>query len=471
VSLHKIMYKIFTHFFKVCLLLLVLLQMHSMALARPNLFNLDFGSFFNFPAVRRGRATAATTLPISESSNSKSSVAVSKNGGAETNALAQLIESVMKEVAGEPRSAETEEYYVPVEVVEQEPMRDFGSKLADYEALADEPVMDLNSLESERTQFLRQAETEVNNDAEVDENDDDAVRCIPKVMQVEETVYDRAIKCHHSYHEKCHMTYITDYRSTSEEKCETTFKKNCHITFKPMPFNETVRVCHNPLVRTCSDDVEGPEICNTYYETACETTYKTYEVEQDEPVCRMEIMTKCEDVKLDLPEDQAEPRQGKQEGGEDTTESNDNSVTVDQKCEEWPVQKCTLEKKLVKKVHPDTACRKVPKEVCAPNNCKMEAAEEVCKDEARVQVQNVPEEECDLQPEETCHMEAVLVPRLVPKPNCVKVPKEVCVNSKTNPRVVKKPVIKEWCYRPSELRETPEVTPPTPDDVSAFSFF
>ena len=63
------------------------------------------------------------------------------------------------------------------------------------------------------------------------------------------------------------------------------------------PFNETVRVCHNPLVRTCSDDVEGPEICNTYYETACETTYKTYEVEQDEPVCRMEIMTKCEDVK------------------------------------------------------------------------------------------------------------------------------------------------------------------------------
>ena len=79
--------------------------MHSMASARPNLFNLDFGSFFNFPAVRRGRATAATTLPISESSNSKSSVAVSKNGGAETNALAQLIDAVMKEVAGEPRSA------------------------------------------------------------------------------------------------------------------------------------------------------------------------------------------------------------------------------------------------------------------------------------------------------------------------------------------------------------------------------
>ena len=75
-------------------------------------------------------------------------------------------------------------------------MRDFGSKLADYEALADEPVMDLNSLESERTQFLRQAETEVNNDAEVDENDDDAVRCIPKVMQVSfSTVFENHRKC------------------------------------------------------------------------------------------------------------------------------------------------------------------------------------------------------------------------------------------------------------------------------------
>ena len=54
------------------------------------------------------------------------------------------------------------------------------------------------------------------------------------LQKVEETVYDRAIKCHHSYQEKCHMTYITDYRSTTQEKCETTFKKNCHITFKPM---------------------------------------------------------------------------------------------------------------------------------------------------------------------------------------------------------------------------------------------
>jgi len=33
----------------------------------------------------------------------------------------------------------------------------------------------------------------------------------------------------------------------------------------------------------------------------------------------------------------------------------------------------------------------------------------------------------------------------------VKVPKEVCVNTKKNPRRVKKPVVKEWCYRPKDL--------------------
>jgi len=49
-------------------------------------------------------------------------------------------------------------------------------------------------------------------------------------------------------------------------------------------------------------------------------------------------------------------------------------------------------------------------------------------------------------------METVLVPRLVLKPNCIKVPKEICVEAKVNPRKVKKPVIREWCYKPSDLR-------------------
>ena len=62
------------------------------------------------------------------------------------------------------------------------------------------------------------------------------------------------------------------------------------------PFNESVNICHTPIVRKCGDEPVGPDICSTHYETNCETKYKTYEVEQDEPECRMELMTKCKDV-------------------------------------------------------------------------------------------------------------------------------------------------------------------------------
>lgn len=399
-----------------------------------------------------------------------------------------------------------ERRHVPRNVEGRQGLPDFGSQM--QASLENDPEGKFGSLLPQLAEFanpeppamnllqLRQAETTTDNEASLTSLDnnssDDEIRCIPKVMQVEETVYDRAIKCQHSYQEKCHMTYITDYRSTTEEKCQTTFKKNCHITFKPMPLNETVNVCHTPVVRKCGSEPVGPDICSTHYETNCETRYKTYEVEQDEPVCRMEVMTKCENVTLPFNDDQSIPRSGRQDNGDNdnadngdaetpddapttaptpelvtlnpddtpNTQTSPNSITVDQRCEEWPVQKCTLEKKTVKKVHPDTQCRKIPREVCVPNNCALVQADEICRDEVRMQVQNVPEEECELQPEENCHMEAVLVPRLVPQNNCVKVPKEICVNTKKNPRRVKKPVIKEWCYRPKDILENPGVLPP-----------
>ena len=30
-------------------------------------------------------------------------------------------------------------------------------------------------------------------------------------MMIEETKYDDSIECHHSYDERCHTTYTTDY--------------------------------------------------------------------------------------------------------------------------------------------------------------------------------------------------------------------------------------------------------------------
>lgn len=47
----------------------------------------------------------------------------------------------------------------------------------------------------------------------------------------------------------------------------------------------------------------------------------------------------------------------------------DSLVSIGEECEEWPVQKCTLQEKVVKKSTPNTACEKIPKEICAPSNC------------------------------------------------------------------------------------------------------
>ena len=43
--------------------------------------------------------------------------------------------------------------------------------------------------------------------------------------------------------------------------------------------------------------------------------------------------------------------------------------TTKDECDEWPVEKCSVEKKLVKKVTPEIGCHKEPVELCAPKGC------------------------------------------------------------------------------------------------------
>ena len=247
-------------------------------------------------------------------------------------------------------------------------------------------------------------------------------KCIDKVEMVEETEYDDVIQCDHSYDKRCHTTYVTNYESQQEEECEENFKKSCFIEYEKIALQETVNICRKPLVKDC--EVEGPEICRTEYESECWTKQDVHDVEDDVVSCKTEYESKCEDATV--------------------------GYTTNTKCSKWPKEVCQVEKKSVKKVTPITGCTKEPREICAPAGCGFKEASEECYDKTQTVVQDSPKEQCSLEPQRTCKHVTKLVPKLEPKEECVDVPKEVCTRSRTNPRKVKKPVVKKWCYVPSE---------------------
>jgi len=245
-------------------------------------------------------------------------------------------------------------------------------------------------------------------------------KCINKVVMVEETEYDDVISCKHSYSQKCHTTYTTDFEPQQEEECEENFVKNCFIEYKKVASEEKIQFCNTPLI--CGG--EGPIECKTVHETQCETRYHEHEVEDDVVSCETIQEEKCEDVT--------------------------NGYTTERKCSKWPKQVCTSEKKVVKKYTPETECKKVPRELCGPSGCELIPGPEECFDKQEVVIQEVPEETCNLEPQKSCKHVTKLVPLLKPSEECVDIPKEVCARSRTNPRKVQKPVVKKWCYVPTE---------------------
>merc|ERR1712073_60863 len=190
--------------------------------------------------------------------------------------------------------------------------------------------------------------------------------------------------------------------SQQEEDCDENFRKSCFIEYEQIASNETAEVCRTPLVKDC--DVQGPEICRTECETVVEE--------------------KCED--------------------------NTSGYTTTTDCSKWPKEVCNVSKKNVEKYTPITACTKEPRELCAPAGCGFKEGSEECFEKVQTVVQDAPKEQCTLEPQRTCKHVTKLVPKLEPTEECVDVPKEVCTRSRTNPRPVKKPVVKKWCYVPTE---------------------
>ena len=250
----------------------------------------------------------------------------------------------------------------------------------------------------------------------------DGRRCIDKVETVEETEYDEVEQCDHSYDRRCHTTYVTQYEAQQEEECDENFRKNCFIDYEKIAFNETVNICRTPLVKDC--EVRGPELCRTLYESECWTKQEVHDVQDDVVQCQTVLEEKCQDQT--------------------------SGYTTNTKCSKWPREVCSVSRKSVKKFSPITGCTKEPREICAPAGCGFKQGAEECYDKVQTVVQDKPNEQCTLEPQRTCKHVTKLVPKLEPTEECVDVPKEVCTRSRTNPRKVQKPVIKKWCYIPSE---------------------
>ena len=229
-------------------------------------------------------------------------------------------------------------------------------------------------------------------------------------------------ECNHSYNKRCTTSYTTTYEAQQEEECEENYKKSCFIEYSQTAYDTVVEVCVEPLVKDCG--ATGPEVCSTEYQAECETVQEEHDVEDDVVECREEVESKCEDVT--------------------------SGYTSSEKCSTWPVQRCDVQKKAVKKYSPETRCRKVPVELCGPASCPTVPGPKECYQTKRTIAGEKPGEECSLEPKRVCKFVTKLVPQLKAQESCVDVPKEVCVRSQTNPRKVSKPVVKKWCYTPSE---------------------
>jgi len=247
-------------------------------------------------------------------------------------------------------------------------------------------------------------------------------KCVQKVMMVEETVWEDHETCDHSYDKRCHKSYTTTYQSQQEEECDEVFRKICYIEMVDVAHNVTTQVCRKPLVKDC--DIEGETICRTEYQSECWSKQIPHEVEDDVVECNTVEDEKCEDETV--------------------------GYTTTKKCQKWPRQECSLSKQAVTKYTTMTGCNKEPTELCAPAGCGFKEGPEECHDETKTVVGEKPEEECIIEPQRQCRHVTKLVPQLQEVEECVDVPKEICTRSRTNPKKVKKPVIKNWCYVPSE---------------------
>eukprot|EP00094_Tigriopus_californicus_P001846 TCALIF_01782-PA protein Name:"Protein of unknown function" AED:0.35 eAED:0.23 QI:0/0.42/0.12/0.62/0.85/1/8/0/917 len=241
--------------------------------------------------------------------------------------------------------------------------------------------------------------------------------CKKRVMMVEEVIYEESVKCEDIVEEECFPSYRTIYQPMKVEECETIFKKVCYIAFKNVAREKSVQICQEKKSRDCN--LKGQETCTLEEETVCET-FK-------DPTMRTSCQMKMERV-CDY-DYQGRPIN----------------------CVQIPKRKCRgRQAKALDIGPPQTECYNFPRKICGPEVCPLVTVPNVCEirnETVRIQlvvIQEIPDEECKMEPQKECRVVTKIVPKLDTQEDCVEVHKEIC-NNVRNPVKVRKPSIRTWC--------------------------
>jgi len=238
--------------------------------------------------------------------------------------------------------------------------------------------------------------------------------CVQRKKYVDKTEKDQLKECFVQNVTQCYYTYITEYTDGVQEKCEDFYWKTCKIVFKERVFNATSRSCKRPLIKQC-DDGGAP---GNEPEIVCETFFET--------------------------------------------ECNTTAVVPSPDTEPLDV----------------TFCDKIPRKICAPDNCRVVEGPEECQEQTDESTIEHPVELCDLQPQKHCSQEKISVPRLIPEQKCRQVEKEICHTQMINPHDIKKPVFIKYCTRQSNLAQQQQRSakaaylppgPPPPSELPTYS--
>jgi len=183
---------------------------------------------------------------------------------------------------------------------------------------------------------------------------DTGLMCVIKEEEVESIQKEPILECKHKEVEKCHYTYVTQFKPAQEEVCEESFEKTCQITYKKEVLKEMVKKCYRPLLKVCNG--QGKEVCQTMYESSCSTRYI------EKKPGKFVGDTRCEKLPIEVCGAGCVTEEGPEECHDKTV---NNLVDIPEEiCDLNPQKSCRLQTKLVPALEPKHECTIVPQEMC-----------------------------------------------------------------------------------------------------------